>query len=133
MVATINVQSGPVAGSQEATGPKVDCNISPTGSGATYLDVEKSPGLYTMTFISAEGGAGPKAIYFQALFDQDLENLSADKPSIEVSTLDPTGPRGSGTAHLEDKGSTIKWTLTGTSEDGVGFTATIECGPVDRR
>ncbi len=40
VVATINVQSGPVAGSQEATGPKVDCNISPTGSGATYLDLE---------------------------------------------------------------------------------------------
>jgi hypothetical protein len=33
---------------------------------------------------------------------------------------------------MEDKGATIKWTVDGTTADGVAIKASIECGPVDR-
>ncbi len=120
------VASGPRAGTYDATGPKVDCNISPNGSGATYLDMSAT-GLYTVTFSSAEGGASPTMFYFNALFG----GPTSTEPGIEIQTIGAS-PRGSGTASLQDNGSTIKWTINGTGEDGVGVQATVECGPVDR-
>ena len=82
-----------------------------------------------MTFISGEGGATPAKIYFQAYFGE----VSASQPILEISTLDPATAKGKATAQLEDKGATIKWTLDGSTADGVTIKATIECGPVDRR
>jgi hypothetical protein len=126
-VAHVEVKSGPQAGKYDATGAKVDCNMSSTGSGATYQDLTAS-GLSGLTFASGVGGADPATFYFQALFGP----FSLTQPTLEISTLVPTAPDGTGTAHLDDNGSTIKWTINGMTKDGVAITATIECGPVDR-
>ena len=128
-IAHVEVGSGPQAGTYDATGPKIDCNTAKDGSGATYQDLTKTDGLSGLTFISGEGGATPAKIYFQAYFGE----VSASQPILEISTLDPATAKGKATAQLEDKGATIKWTLDGSTADGVTIKATIECGPVDRR
>lgn len=129
-VVHLEIQSGPLAGTYDATGEKSDCNTSSTGSGATYLDLDKTEGLTGLTFVSAEGGTTPGLFYFQALFGA----LGATQDFLEISALDPTSATGgSGTTQLEDKGATIKWTLNGMTADGVALVANIECGPVDRR
>jgi hypothetical protein len=123
------VASGPQAGTYDQTGAKVDCNTSASGSGATYLDMARTDGVGSLTFTSGEGGANPATFYFQVLFGSPAE---FNAPALEISTLVPTSPDGSGTATLQDNGSTIKWTIDGTTADGVDVTATVECGPVDR-
>lgn len=134
-VAHLVVASGPLAGTYDGTGIKFDCNISPSGSGATYGDDAATEGLTSLIFSSIESGASTSTFYFQALF-----GVFPNSQAVEISTLDPASPRGSGTATLQDNGSTIKWTINGTSADdpiagtdGVGVQATVECGPVDRR
>lgn len=128
-VAHLEVQGGPQAGTYDATGPKSDCNISANGSGATYGDTAKTEGLTGFLFSSGEGGASPAKFYFQVLFGA----ITLSQATLEISTLDPTTANGSGTAVLDDKGATIKWTIAGTTKDGAKINATIECGPVDRR
>lgn len=129
-IAHVEVQGGPLAGTYDATGAKFDCNTAAGGSGATFLDMSAAEGkLSGLTFTSGEGGSNPAKFYFQALFGP----VAMSQPVLEIMTLDPSNPRGSGTAQLEDKGATIKWTIDGTTADGVKVKATIECGPVDRR
>jgi hypothetical protein len=128
-VSHLEVQGGPQAGSYDATGPKSDCNMSATGSGATYGDTAKTEGLSLLMFSSGEGGASPAKFYFLVGFGATIMS----QPVLEISTLDPTTANGSGTAVLDDKGATIKWTIAGTTKDGAKIKATIECGPVDRR
>ena len=128
-IAHVVVASGPLAGTYDATSIKYDCNTSASGSGATYLDLTVTEGLSSLTFASGEGGANPTKFYFQAMFGA----VAADQPMLEIMTLVPEDARGSGTASLQDNNSTIKWTIDGTSADGIGVSATIECGPVDRR
>jgi len=123
------VASGPQAGTYDGTGVKLDCNTAVDGSGATYADTTKTEGVTALTFTSGEGGANPTKFYFQVLFGV----ISLQQPFLEISTLDPAAPRGSGTATLQDNGATINWTINGTSADGFGVQATVECGPVDRR
>ncbi|MEO6349479.1 MAG: hypothetical protein ABIP53_02420 [Candidatus Limnocylindrales bacterium] len=123
------VASGPQAGTYDATGVKFDCNISPDGSGATFLDMAATEGVTSLTFSSIEGGASSTKFYFNVLFGA----VSASQPVLEIQTLDPDTARGSGSASLVDNGSTIKWTIDGTASDGTGVQATVECGPVDRR
>jgi hypothetical protein len=123
------VASGPQAGTYDQSGPKVDCNISASGSGATYQDLTRTDGVSNLVFTSGEGGANPAKFYFQVLFASESV-LNA--PALQISTLDPTNADGSGTATLQDNSSTIKWTIDGTTADGVNVTATVECGPVDR-
>lgn len=131
-VAHVEVQGGPLAGTYDATSPKVDCNMSPGGSGATYSDTAKTKGFSGLTFVSGEGGASPAKLYFQANFADPAAGI-LQQPSLEIQTLEGVTPRGHGTAKLEDKGATIKWTIDGATADAVGIKATIECGPVDRR
>lgn len=123
------VASGPLADTYDATGVKLDCNTAAGGSGATYADITKTDGVTALTFTSGEGGANPAKFYFQLLFGA----IAAQQAFLEISTLDPAFARGSGTATLQDNGSTIKWSINGTSADGIGVQATVECGPVDRR
>jgi len=123
------VASGPQAGTYDQSGTKVDCNTSAGGSGATYLDMTRTDGVGSLTFSSGEGGATPAKFYFQVLFGSPT---AFDAPELKISTLDPTHADGTGTASLQDNTSTIKWTIDGTTADGVDVTATVECGPVDR-
>ena len=127
-VAHLVVASGPLAGTYDGTGVKFDCNISPTGSGATYGDDAATEGLTSLIFSSIGSGTSSSTFYFQALF-----GVFPSSQAVEISTLDPTSPRGSGTGTLTDNGATIKWAINGTSADGIGLQATVECGPVDRR
>ena len=122
------VASGPQAGTYDATGVKYDCNTSATGSGATYLDMTVTQGVSSMVYSSGEGGANPTKFYFQVLFGA----MSASQPTLEINTLVAGSTSGTGTASLQDNGSTIMWTINGTTEDNVGVSATIQCGPVDR-
>jgi len=122
------VASGPQAGTYDASGIKYDCNTSGGGSGATYLNMAGTDGVTSLVFTSGEGGPNPAKFYFQLLFGA----VSASQPTLQISTLDPTHPDGSGTASLQDNTSTIKWTIDGTTADGVDVSATVECGPVDR-
>jgi hypothetical protein len=130
-IAHAEVASGPLAGTYDETSPKFDCNTSGDGSGATYLNLAKTEGLSGLTFVSGEGGGSPAAFYFQAIFADPAAGFNP--PVLEIQTLTGIDPRGSGTARLEDKGGTIKWSMDGTTADGIGIKATIECGPVDRR
>jgi len=123
------VGGGPKAGTYDATGVKSDCNISSTGSGASYVDVTKTDGIGSLTFSAVQGGASPESFYFQVAF-APVTDFNA--PTLEISTLDPASPDGSATTALVDNGSTIKWTIDGETKDGIPVTATIECGPVDR-
>jgi hypothetical protein len=132
----LNVENGDLAGSYQAEGPKSDCNIGDTGSGATFLDMEVTNSLYTATFVSAEGGASPGKFWFHAAFageESFTENPLQDSPSISVDTGIAGETEGEGSAQLTDNGDTISWRIEGTTADGTDFTATIECGPVDRR
>jgi hypothetical protein len=129
VVVHVVVASGPQAGTYDSTGEKADCNTSAGGSGATFIDLNKAEGVSGLTFSSAQGGTSPTMFYFNVLFGA----VSATQPVLEVSTLDPSTPNGTGSASLEDKGATIKWSINATTKDGIGVTATIECGPVDRR
>jgi hypothetical protein len=122
------VASGPLAGTYDKTGPKSDCNISPTGSGATFGDVSATEGLTSLIFTSIEGGASPAKFYFQVIF-----GTYPDSQDLEVQIFDPATASGTGTAALQDNGATIKWTFNGTTADGIGVQATVECGPVDRQ
>ena len=122
------VAGGPLAGTYDKTGVKSDCNISPSGSGATWGDAAATEGLTSLIFSSVGSGANSSTFYFQALF-----GTFPDTQAIEIQTLDPASARGSGTGTLADSGATIKWTINGTSSDGIGVQATVECGPVDRR
>lgn len=128
VIAHLEVGGGPQAGTYDAQGEKLDCNVSAGASGATYLDLNKTSGLSDMTFVSGEGGTSPARFYFQALFGA----MSASQPSLEIQTLDPASATGHGTAQLEDKGATIKWTIDGATADGTRIKASIECGPVNR-
>jgi hypothetical protein len=130
-VAHVEVASGKLAGTYDASGSKLDCNMSPGGSGATFSDLAKAKGFNGLTFTSAEGGSNPAKFYFQVGFADPTAGI-LQQPGLEVDTL--TGAaKGHGTAKLEDKGGTIKWTFDGATADGIGVKATIECGPVDRR
>lgn len=122
------VASGPQAGTYDATGVKYDCNTSATGSGASYLDRTVTDGVSSMLFSSGEGGTSVTKFFFQVLFGA----ISATQPTLSIQTLDPASAEASGTGTLQDNGSTIKWTINGTTADNVGVSATIECGPVDR-
>ncbi len=123
------VGSGPLAGTYDTSGPKTDCNISSTGSGATFVDVNATTGISSATFSAIEGGASPKAFYFQVLM-APVTVLNA--PEFSITTLTPSATEGSGTASLTDNGATIIWSIDGTTKDNIPVTATIECGPVDR-
>lgn len=127
-IAHVVVASGPLAGTYDGTGVKFDCNIAPSGSGATYGDDTATEGLTSLIFSSIGGGASSSTFYFQVIF-----GVFPDSQVEEISTLDPASARGSGTATLTDSGATIKWAINGTSADGIGVQATVECGPVDRR
>jgi hypothetical protein len=89
----------------------------------------RTDGVGSLTFTSGEGGPNPAAFYFQVIFGSPA---ALNSPVLAISTLVPTSPDGSGTASLQDNSSTIKWTIDGTTADGVDVTATVECGPVDR-
>jgi hypothetical protein len=128
-IAHLEVGGGPQAGTYDATGEKLDCNVSSTGSGATYLDINKSTGLSGLTFSAGEGGANLTRFYFQASFGA----LTLSQVTLEIQTLVPGSEQGHGTAQMEDKGATIRWTIDGATADGVTIKASIECGPVDRR
>lgn len=129
-VVHVVIASGPDAGTYDETGIKSDCNTSSTGSGATFVDLSAPEGVTSLIFSSAVGGASLTAgFYFQVL----LGAISASQTVLEIQTLDPAVARGSGTATLQDNGATIKWTISGMTEDGIGVEATVECGPVDRR
>lgn len=127
-VAHVVVASGPLAGTYDVTGINYDCYIDPSGSEATFLDDSVTEGLYSVHFATGEGGANPTLFSFAALFG----GPSSDQSLIDIDTVDPDQISGSGTAALQDNGSTIKWTVNGTSPDGIGVEATVECGPVDR-
>ena len=129
-VAHAEVLGGKQAGTYDATSAKVDCNLSPTGSGATYGDNTKTKGLSGLLYTSGEGGASPAKFYFQLIFADPAAGIYP--PTLEIDVLIPTSAKGHGTAKLEDKGATIKWTIEGAAADGTGIKATIECGPVDR-
>ena len=131
-VAHVEVQGGKLAGTYDGTSAKLDCNMSPDGSGATFLDTTVTKGLSGLLFSSAEGGAGPTTFYFQAQFADPAAAL-LQQPTLEIDLLVPSSAKGHGTAKLEDKGATIKWTIEGAAADGTGLKGTIECGPVDRR
>jgi hypothetical protein len=130
-VAHVEVQGGKLAGTYDATSAKLDCNMSAGGSGATYSDTSKTTGLAALLFTSGEGGASPAKFYFQTIFADPAAGFNP--PTLEIDTLVPSSTKGHGTAALEDKGATIKWTIEGAAADGTGIKATIECGPVDRR
>jgi hypothetical protein len=131
-VVHVEVLGGKLAGTYDGTSPKFDCNISPSGSGATFLDTTKTKGLSGLSFASAEGGAKTAKMYFQAQFG-DPTAAFLQQPALEIDTLVSGSAKGHGTATLEDKGATIKWTVEGATADGTGIKASIECGPVDRR
>lgn len=131
-VAHVEVASGDLAGTYDATGIKYDCNMRSDVSGATYLDLAKVKGLSGLTFVSGEPGGNVTKFYFQANFADPAAGF-LQQPSLEIQTQDGVAPRGKGSARLEDKGGTIKWTVDGTTADGIGLKGTIECGPVDRR
>jgi hypothetical protein len=131
-VAHVEVQGGKLAGTYDATSAKFDCNMSPGGSGATYLDTAKTKGLSGLLFSSGEGGPNPAKFYFQAQFADPAAGL-LQQPTLEIDTLVAGSAKGHGTATLEDKGATIKWTVEGATADGTGLKGSIECGPVDRR
>ena len=131
-VVHVEVVGGKLAGTYDATSAKFDCNISPGGSGATFLDTTKTKGLSGLDYASGQGGANPAKIYFQAQFG-DPTAAFLQQPALEIDTLVSGATKGHGTATLEDKGATIKWTIEGATADAIGIKATIECGPVDRR
>jgi hypothetical protein len=128
----LTIHDGDYAGTHEVTDEVLDCNIGDTGSGVTYLDLDKPEGLYGITFISGEGGGEPGVFHFVADFDQP-EDMFESPPGVE---LDPTGyignARGSGIARLDDRGDAIAWTVEGTTDDDVSFEATLLCWPVGR-
>lgn len=129
------VDSGDLAGTYDATGEKVDCNLSDTGSGATLLDMDATDGVYSFTFSSAEGGSDPAMFLFDVGFAQGTsfnEDPLSDFPSLGFTTIQGA-VSGEGTAHLTDNGDTISWSLDGTTEEGAHLAGTITCGPVDRR
>jgi hypothetical protein len=128
VVVHVVVGSGPQAGTYDSTGAKEDCNTSPTGSGATYADATKTDGVTTLLFTADQGGANPTGFEITVSFGA----IAVHQPFVEINTNSST-PDGTGTATLEDNGATIKWTINGTTQDGVSVMATIECGPVDRR
>ena len=128
----VEVLGGKLAGTYDGASAKFDCSVSPGGSGATFLDTTKTKGLSGLSFASAEGGAKTAKMYFQALFGDPTAAL-LQQPALEIDTLVSGSAKGHGTATLEDKGATIKWTIEGAAADGTGIKATIECGPVDRR
>ncbi len=127
-VVHVVVASGPLAGTYDRTGIKYDCNISDSGSGATFLDMETTEGLSTLQFSAIEGGATVTKFYLNIVFGPPMTSVDG----VEIQTLVPGSERGSGTATLQDNGATIKWTIDGTTEDDIGVHATVECGPVDR-
>jgi hypothetical protein len=127
-VVHVEVTGGAQAGTYDSTGTKADCNISATGSGATYADTTKTDGVSGFLFSAIEGGARPTKFYFQVLFGA----ITASQATLEISTLDPATPDGTATTQLEDKGETIKWSIDGMTKDNIAIKATIECGPVDR-
>jgi hypothetical protein len=133
----LQVDGGELAGTYDAEGPKTDCNLGSTGSGATYLDMDKADGLYSATFISGEGGASTENFYFQALFADGTsfnDDPLMDRPEVVIESGNILGgePSGEGTANMTESGDRITWTVDGQTEDGAGIQATIECGPVDR-
>lgn len=134
----VNVESGELAGTYTAEGPKLDCNVSDTGSGATFLDMDVTNGVYSVTFVSVEGGTDPDNFSFGATFageESFTEDPMQDSGEVYIADLGFEGqePEGEGTAHMTESGDMITWDVEGTTADGVAFTATITCGPVDRR
>ncbi|MDQ6795834.1 MAG: hypothetical protein M3067_13655 [Chloroflexota bacterium] len=128
----VEVLGGKLAGTYDATSAKYDCNNTPRGSGATYLDTTVTKGLSGVTFVTIVGGASPATFTFQADFADPAAGL-LQQPSLVIDLIQPSSAKGHGTAKLEDKGATIKWTVDGATADGIGLKGSIECGPVDRR
>jgi hypothetical protein len=124
----VEVDSGAYAGTHEVTDDLLDCNITSNGSGATYLDLDKHDGLWDVTFISDDPGDSPARFHFDAKFDQP-EDMMESSPRLRIDT-GVFGEEGCGTARLDDRGDSIVWTVEGTTDDGVGLRATIECGPL---
>ena len=129
-VVHVEVASGPQAGTYDKSGPKLDCNLGSTGSGATFLDTAETKGLTGVTFTSGSGT--PRRRSTSRSRSPIRMSLLLQQPALEVSTLDPSKPKGSGTAHLQDNQSTITWSFDGKTADAIGVKTTITCGPVDR-
>jgi hypothetical protein len=128
-IAHVEVGSGPLAGTYDATGEKLDCNLSSDASGATYQNLEFTDEFTGITIVVLDGGTAAPKISFQASFGPSI----LEQTYLEINTLDPSKPEGQATARLEDKGATIKWTVEGVTGEGVPIKASVECGPVDRR
>jgi hypothetical protein len=134
----LEVQSGPKAGTYDKTGSNPDCKVFSGGSAANWVDPaldagQKVDGLYEMLIGSSVNGPSPAQFSFQANLDWDPVNDPAGFKTTALEILIVTGTTvGSGTMQLEDLGATIKMTVQGTSESGIGLRATIECGPVAR-
>lgn len=121
----LEVASGALKGTYDVTSTKSDCNWRPDISAATYSDLDKTTGLDGFRFVALLDAANSPTLELVATYAP----YSRQAPSLEIDT---GSGQGTGTAQLEDKGATIKWTFDGMTVDGIGMKGSIECGPVDR-
>ena len=132
----LDLEGGPMAGTYEAEGEKLDCNLAESGSGATWSDYEATNGLASFTFISEDGSTDPAgfSVYISLAGDEPMSESFTAAQEVNVNTgAFGAEPEGDGTARRTDSGDTITWDIEGTSAEGHAFTASISCGPVDRR
>jgi hypothetical protein len=135
---TLTVEGGEKAGTYEAKTEDTTCSYGLVGEdswGNQYsIDTQDPDAFSSLQLIvpstkAAETGTNAflTTISFGPLF-----SLSGEGVSYEIDSRDPGSASGEGTVTIEDNGNTARVTITGTTAEGVGLEAAIECGNVMR-
>jgi hypothetical protein len=132
----IEVGSGPLAGTYDATMTDGGCSYGLTGPGAwgnQYSVDKKDPKAFTSLQLivpdTKAAAAGTTVFHLTAGFGP---LFGSGATSYDINTTPQGTQAGSGKVTVDDKGTTGKVTFDVKSANGVALTGTIECNSVMR-
>ena len=122
---------GPKPGSYDKQSADPTCTVgyaAAGGWGNAANDLDDTSGLIGIDLVvpKPEAAKSGTSDFMMTVYVDDRND-----PKNQF-TINPPSDRGSGTATIDDRGSTARVTVRGTTKEGVGVDATIECRQVLR-
>ena len=127
----VTLTGGPLPGTHEKVHDSPTCTVGYAKKGAwgnAASDIEDKEGLVGIDMI-VDDPAAAKTGTDQFMATVYVNDRLDEKNRI---TIDPRNNKGTGTVTIDDKGSTARVTIKGTSTQGVGVDATIDCKQILR-
>ena len=127
----VTLTGGPLPGTHEKVHDSPTCTVGYAKKGAwgnAASDIDDKEGLVGIDMI-VDDPAAAKTGTDKFMATVYVNDRLDEKNQI---TIDPRNNKGTGTVTIDDKGSTATVTIKGTSAQGVGVDATIDCKQVLR-